>query len=294
MSNQSTRESRTRMPARPRARPGTRPGHVIAYLLTAVLLIGLIAVLRVTSAPSRPAAAAGTIFRTVTTSRTPAPASHPAPRRARQALRRAHTASRPATRTYTVRPGDSLSSIARHAGGPSAGWAWLYHANQSRISDPDLIYPGQVLTVPATWPTSSPAPGETTPPTSSPAKATPHRAAGKRGHWTAAAAASAHLGGPALRGTLGCAGLEALWEQAGGSPAQAVTAASIAIAESSGAQYATGGAGERGYWQIHPDHGALSTYDPYGNARAAVIVSANGTNWSPWTTYTSGAYRGRC
>ena len=44
-------------------------------------------------------------------------------------------------------------------------------------------------------------------------------------------------------------------------------AAWIAMAESSGRQFATGAAGERGYWQIH---------------------------WTPWTTFTSGAYRGRC
>jgi len=95
-------------------------------------------------------------------------------------------------------------------------------------------------------------------------------------------------------GTLGCPGLEELWEQAGGSGAQAVMAASIAMAESSGQQFATGAAGERGYWQINPDHGSLSTYDPLGNAKAAVIISGDGTNWTPWTTYTSGAYHGRC
>jgi hypothetical protein len=71
-------------------------------------------------------------------------------------------------------------------------------------------------------------------------------------------------------------------------------AASIAMAESSGRQFATGPAGERGYWQIHPDHGSLSTYDPLGNARAAVAISGHGRNWTPWTTFTSGAYRGRC
>ena len=73
-----------------------------------------------------------------------------------------------------------------------------------------------------------------------------------------------------------------------------VTAASIAMAESGGNQFATGTVGERGYWQINPVNGSLSTYDPYGNARAAVIMSGNGSNWSPWTTYTSGAYAGRC
>ena len=31
-----------------------------------------------------------------------------------------------------------------------------------------------------------------------------------------------------------------------------------------------------------------------GNAKAAVIISDDGGNWTPWTTFTSGAYRGRC
>lgn len=95
-------------------------------------------------------------------------------------------------------------------------------------------------------------------------------------------------------GQLGCAGLESLWRSAGGSYSAEFVAAEIAIAESGGNQYATGPVGERGYWQINPDHGSLSTYDPYGNARAAIIISDDGVNWSPWTTYTSGAYIGRC
>jgi hypothetical protein len=98
----------------------------------------------------------------------------------------------------------------------------------------------------------------------------------------------------ALSGTPSCPGLEELWEEAGGPAAQAVTAASIAMAESSDEQYATGPFGERGYWQINPNHGSLSTYDPLGNAKAAVIISGDGTNWTPWSTDTSGAYLGRC
>ena len=97
-----------------------------------------------------------------------------------------------------------------------------------------------------------------------------------------------------LSGHLGCGGLESLWVAAGGSRAEAFMAAEIAMAESGGYQYATGPYDERGYWQINPDHGALSTYDPYGNARAAIIISDNGGSWYPWTTYTSGAYVGRC
>jgi hypothetical protein len=42
-----------------------------------------------------------------------------------------------------------------------------------------------------------------------------------------------------------------------------------------------------------PD-GSLSTNDPLGNAKAAVFLSGDGRNWSPWTTFTTGAFRGRC
>ena len=100
-------------------------------------------------------------------------------------------------------------------------------------------------------------------------------------------------------GTLSCRGLESLWESAGGSPAAAFTAAEIAQAESSGRQYATntngGRSTDRGYWQINDAAwGGLSTYNAAGNARAAVRISHNGTDWSPWVTYQTQAYVGRC
>jgi LysM repeat protein len=147
-------------------------------------------------------------------------------------------------RSYTVRPGDTLSSIAQRFYGNPADWHLLYQANMSVLHNPNVIYPGQVLHVPYGPPASSATP-------------TP-------------AGSSVLTTSAALSATLSCPGLEELWEEAGGSHAQAVMAASIAMAESSGQQYATGAAGERGYWQINPDHGSLSTYDPLGNAKAAV------------------------
>jgi LysM repeat protein len=170
-------------------------------------------------------------------------------------------------RHYTVRPGDTLSSIAQRFYGSPAHWPWLYQANRSVIKNPNVIEPGEVLDVPYE-------------PSAHGTSSTP--------------AGSVLTTSTTLSGTLGCPGLEELWQEAGGSAAEAVMAASIAMAESSGQQFATGAAGERGYWQIHPDHGSLSTYDPLGNAKAAVIISDDGTNWTPWTTFTSGAYHGRC
>ena len=48
---------------------------------------------------------------------------------------------------FTVRRGDSLSKLAvRHD--VKGGWKALYKANTARVSDPDLIYVGQVLRLP--------------------------------------------------------------------------------------------------------------------------------------------------
>lgn len=48
--------------------------------------------------------------------------------------------------TYTVKAGDTLSSIASAYG---VSWSTLASANSSTVSNPNLIYPGQVLEIPA-------------------------------------------------------------------------------------------------------------------------------------------------
>jgi nucleoid-associated protein YgaU len=60
----------------------------------------------------------------------------------------APAASATAGRTYTVVSGDSLSKIAKHQYGDAAKWHAIYEANRDKIKNPDLIYPGQVLTIP--------------------------------------------------------------------------------------------------------------------------------------------------
>ncbi len=55
---------------------------------------------------------------------------------------------RPPQRTYTVRGGDTLSAIASGLG--LSDWRLLYEANRKLIGpNPDMIQPGQVLTIPA-------------------------------------------------------------------------------------------------------------------------------------------------
>jgi LysM repeat protein len=51
--------------------------------------------------------------------------------------------------TYTVRHGDTLYGIAKRFYGHGRFWHTLYQANRSKISRPDLIFAGQVLTIPS-------------------------------------------------------------------------------------------------------------------------------------------------
>lgn len=55
-------------------------------------------------------------------------------------------------KTYTVQSGDTLFGIAEHFTGDGQRYTELYQANVSVIGpDPNLIQPGQVLTLPAGW-----------------------------------------------------------------------------------------------------------------------------------------------
>ncbi len=60
------------------------------------------------------------------------------------------SADAPASRTYTVVAGDSLSKIAQRELGDASRWRAIHEANRDTIKDPDLIHPGQVLKIPAT------------------------------------------------------------------------------------------------------------------------------------------------
>ena len=184
----------------------------------------------------------------------------------------------PASRTYTVRSGDSLSKISEDYYHTSADWRWIYEANRSKISDPNEIYVGERLTIPAHGSSTS-----SYTPKHAKAKA---KTGAKRVVLTSKSTPS---------GTLGCSGLEKLWEDAGGSRAHAFTAAEIAMAESGGRQYALSPTDDYGYWQINASHGpGEATFSALGNARAAIAISDDGTDWYAWTTYVDGLYGGRC
>jgi nucleoid-associated protein YgaU len=49
---------------------------------------------------------------------------------------------------YTVKPGDSLSKIAKQHYGNAMKYPQIFEANREVVKDPDLIYPGQKLRIP--------------------------------------------------------------------------------------------------------------------------------------------------
>lgn len=69
----------------------------------------------------------------ITVDESPAPKRAPAP---------------PAPKTYTVQAGDTLSKISKHFYGDANKYMKIFEANRDKLSNPDLIKVGQVLTIP--------------------------------------------------------------------------------------------------------------------------------------------------
>ena len=53
------------------------------------------------------------------------------------------------TTTYTVKPGDTLSKIAKEFLGDPRAFMEIFNANKDLLSDPNKIMPGQQLKIPA-------------------------------------------------------------------------------------------------------------------------------------------------
>lgn len=54
----------------------------------------------------------------------------------------------PESKFYQVKPGDTLSKIAKEFYGEANAYGAIFEANKPMLSDPDKIYPGQVLRIP--------------------------------------------------------------------------------------------------------------------------------------------------
>jgi hypothetical protein len=179
------------------------------------------------------------------------------------------------SRHYPVRPGDTLSGIAGREYGNPGDWPAIYDANRW-IGNPNIIRVGWLLTIPASphWTyvrSSHDGDGDFD-----------HDRSDRAGS-RAGSAVHAYSGYGA--GIYSWTQLVGLWEAAGGPAWAAATAACIALHESGGRSWAVSPTNDYGLWQINGSHGALATLNPFGNARAAVIISGGGRNWSPWTTH---------
>ncbi|MGH3279876.1 MAG: LysM peptidoglycan-binding domain-containing protein [Trebonia sp.] len=213
------------------------------------------------------------------------------------AAKQARHAARAQSTTYRVQAGDTLSKLASRFF-HNDDWQYLYHENDKTISDPNLIYPGQRLVIPASAPAHY-ALADYVPRHAKPA-ATATAPAARTASATSSDGNDSHRSSSAMvvqtapQGQYSCSGLERLWEQAGGRPGAAVMAAEIAMAESGGDPNAISPTNDYGLWQINGSNGSLATLNPFQNARSAIVLSGNGTNWNPWTTYRTDAYSGRC
>jgi len=58
-------------------------------------------------------------------------------------------AKEPETKFYEVKSGDSLSKIAKVMYGDAMKYPVIFEANKPMLKSPDLIYPGQMLRIPA-------------------------------------------------------------------------------------------------------------------------------------------------
>lgn len=65
-----------------------------------------------------------------------------------QQKKKRETSSAPKVKTCTVKSGDCLWNIAKKYYGNGAQYTKIYNANKGKIKNPNLIYPGQVLTIP--------------------------------------------------------------------------------------------------------------------------------------------------
>jgi LysM repeat protein len=178
-----------------------------------------------------------------------------------------------------VRSGDTLTKISEAAYGTAGDWGNVWDANKSEISDPDLIYPGQSLEIPAD-PQDYPAPSYSPP---APAPAPVQQAAP-----AAAPAAAASTDSSSSQGTSSSYGSSPVSYSGDSSFQQCVISH-----ESGGNADIWNASGHWGLYQFSASTWAAYGGSPsdFGNASAAeqtqvfdnAMATAGGAdNWSPY------------
>jgi len=164
----------------------------------------------------------------------------------------------------TVRHGDTLSGIAGKSCGDAADWTGIYSLNEKIIgANPDLIKPGQHLSLGCRH-----------------VRITVRQQASTDAITSSARHFYRHYAAP---GTYSYAGLEGLWEQAGGPSWAASAAAAVAECESGGRSDAYNPSGASGLWQILGEVVPGNVFDPMVNAHNAVAkFEASGDTWAQW------------
>lgn len=94
----------------------------------------------------------------------------------------------PTMRTYEVEAGDTLSKIASDFYGDANLWNAIYQANRDKLSDPNMIYVGQVLRIPDS-PYSPPHINPDPPPDVTPHRPSTFQQIGPKGYWKSTVAA---------------------------------------------------------------------------------------------------------
>jgi nucleoid-associated protein YgaU len=97
----------------------------------------------VAKAAPAPEAASTEVTEPAATAPAPVSAAEPAPVPVVQA-----EPAKPAPVSVTVQPGFTLWGIAQERFGDGVLYVQVFEANKDKIRDPDLIYPGQIFTIP--------------------------------------------------------------------------------------------------------------------------------------------------
>ncbi|HNV69420.1 MAG TPA: LysM peptidoglycan-binding domain-containing protein [Candidatus Ozemobacteraceae bacterium] len=208
---------------------------------------------------------------------------------------------------YTVVPGDCLWNIAAKYLGNGSRYMELVEANKSKypslVKNPNLIYPGWVLTIPGQ--SGNLNPGNSTasrPPSSSPGSSPGNSSPSN------SPAANPNVPAPAA-GASGGRALYSWLQRAGLSGEKLKVAWAVGMAESGGnprAHNGNAGTGDNSYglYQINMINSLgparrrqynLSSneelFNPETNIRVMLHMSNNCTNWQPWSAYKNGSYR---